>query len=74
MFSAPVLHVGYFIFGYVSLLSLSELRLTIGNSSILKSEIINKEGTGMKAEALWIAGIIIFSILFTASLGWGTWG
>jgi len=28
----------------------------------------------MKSEDLWMIGIVLFSILFTASFGWGLWG
>jgi len=28
----------------------------------------------MKKEDLWMIGLVVFSILFTASFGWGLWG
>jgi len=28
----------------------------------------------MKPEDLWMIGLVIFSILFTATFGWGVWG
>jgi len=28
----------------------------------------------MKSEDLWMIGLVIFSILFTATFGWGVWG
>ena len=38
-----------------------------------KSEPWPKEGP-MKQEDKWMIAIVIFSILFTASFGWGVWG
>jgi hypothetical protein len=28
----------------------------------------------MKSEDLWMIALVVFSILFTASFGWGMWG
>jgi len=28
----------------------------------------------MKPEDLWMIGLVVFSILFTATFGWGLWG
>jgi len=28
----------------------------------------------MKQEDMWLIGVVAFSILFTASFGWGLWG
>jgi hypothetical protein len=36
-------------------------------------ESLPEEGP-MKQEDKWMIAIVIFSILFTASFGWGVWG
>jgi hypothetical protein len=33
-----------------------------------------KEATPMKKEDMWMIGLVVFSILWTASFGWGLFG
>jgi hypothetical protein len=40
---------------------------------ILNSQQTKERGV-MKQEDIWMVGIVLFAILFTASFGWGLWG
>jgi hypothetical protein len=36
--------------------------------------MFQKKEETMKQEDIWMVGIVLFAILFTASFGWGLWG
>jgi hypothetical protein len=38
------------------------------------THVSKKKEEIMKQEDIWMVGIVLFAILFTASFGWGLWG
>jgi len=38
------------------------------------NHLSTRRSDNMKAEDLWLIGVLAFTILFTASFAWGIWG